>query len=163
MNDSKAVQTIQNHKQKSLKLLMVFMLSDHHYQVERSKRRREQGWLALDHCLKFLIHQRVNFSLDYFKVSFLVSIIESTIYTAVYSSSYIYPSRKLFKSIIDLAASPHTHPLRLTIFRATKFLLLDVRGFLRPRPNVELFMRRTEPNSNLVCSSHEKIRRLAQT
>ena len=41
MNDSKAVQTIQNHKQKSLKLLMVFMLSDHHYQVERPKRRWE--------------------------------------------------------------------------------------------------------------------------
>ena len=89
-------------------------------------------------------------------MSFLVSIIESIIYTAVYSSSYTYPSRKLFKSIIDLDASPHTHPLRLTIFRATKFLLLDVRGFLRPRPNVELFMRRTEPNSNLVCSSQEK-------
>ena len=53
MNDSKTVRTIQNHKQNSVKLLLVFILSDYRYPRERPKRRWEQGWLALDHCLNF--------------------------------------------------------------------------------------------------------------
>ena len=85
MNDSKAVRTIQNHKQKSLKPLS----------SRAVKKTLGIGLVGSRPLFEFLIHQRVNFSLDCFKVSFLVSIIESIIYRAVYSSSYIYPDEKI--------------------------------------------------------------------
>ena len=79
MNDSKAVRTIQNHKQKSLKLLLS---SSSRVIITRRAAKKTLGTgLVYSSRLLFeiLIHHRAYFSMDCFKVSFLVSIIESII------------------------------------------------------------------------------------